>query len=82
MAESDRHSSPARAPKSQLTVEQSSTGGCWNLLKEDTPSPKTKNKPQQDGRRGVIMIKSNPTAAGWVTHKLENNNSREVLPLL
>ena len=25
------HSSPSRAPKSQLAVEQSSTGGHWNL---------------------------------------------------
>ena len=28
------------------------------------------------------MIKSNPTPAKWMTHKLENNNTKEVLPLL
>ena len=26
--------------------------------------------------------KSNPIPTGWVTHKLENNNTKEVLPLL
>ena len=28
------------------------------------------------------MIKSNPIPPGWVTHKLENNNTKEILPLL
>ena len=28
------------------------------------------------------MIKSNPILARWATHKLENNNTKEVLPLL
>ena len=28
------------------------------------------------------MIKSNPILSAWVTHKLEKNNAREVLPLL
>ena len=28
------------------------------------------------------MIKSNPIPARWATHKLENNNTNEVLPLL
>ena len=45
------------------------------------PTPKDK-KPQWDGRRDVITIKSDPTPARWVTHKLENNNTKEVLPLL
>ena len=54
------HSPPSvRAPKSQLTVEQPSTGGYWNLPKKDASCPKTKKKPQQDGRRGTIMLKSN-----------------------
>ena len=45
-------SPPARAPKSQLAVEQPSTGGCLNLpksnkqKKKDTQCPKTKKKPQ------------------------------------
>ena len=37
---------------------------------------------QQDGRRGAIMIKSNPIPARLVTHRLENNNTKEVLALL
>ena len=57
-------SPPARAPKSQQTVEQPSTGGHWSLPKKDTPCPKTKKKPQRDGRRSTIMIKSNPMPAG------------------
>ena len=28
------------------------------------------------------MIKSNPIPTGWATHKLENNNTGEVFPLL
>ena len=32
--------------------------------------------------RGAITIKSNPIPARLVTHKLENNNTKEVLPLL
>ena len=51
---------PVRAPKLQLAVEQPSTGGCRNPPKKDTPCPKTKKKLQQDGRRGAIMIISNP----------------------
>jgi len=40
-------SSPARAPKLQLTAEQLLTGGCWNIpkKKKDTPHPKTKQDP-------------------------------------
>ena len=75
-------SSPERASKLQLVVEQPSTGRHWNPTKKDTPCPKTKKKPQQDGRRGAVKIKSNPIPAGWVTHKLENNNTKEVLTLL
>ena len=51
------------------------------LTKKDTPHPKTKEKPQWDGRRGAITIKSNPITAGWVTHKLENAYTTEVHPL-
>ena len=77
-----RSSPPARTPKLQLAVEQPSTGGCWNLPKKDTSCPKTKKKPQKGSRRGTITIKSNPILYGWVTHKLEKNNTKEVLPLL
>ena len=52
------------------------------MLKKDTPCPKTKKKPQWDGRRDEITIKSNSIPAGWVTHKLENSKTKEVLPLL
>ena len=62
---------------------------CWTIIdrktleltKKDTPHPKTKDKPQWDGRRGAITIKSNPITAGWVTHKLENTYTTEVHPL-
>ena len=73
---------PARAPKSQLAIEQLSAGGCWNLPKKDMAHPKRKKKPQWDGRKGTIMIKSNPIPTSWMTLKLENNNTKEVLSLL
>ena len=53
-----RSSSPARTPKSQLTAEQPSTEGCWNPPKKDTLCPRIKEKPQQDGTRGTITLKS------------------------
>ena len=68
-----RASPPARAPKLQLAVEQPSTEH-WNPPKRGTTRPKTK-KLQRDSRRGTIMIKSNPTPIGWVTCKLDNNNT-------
>jgi hypothetical protein len=74
-----------RAQKLQPAVEQPLTGGCWDTpppKKKDTPHPKTKRKPQQDERRSTNTIKSNPIPAGWVIHKLESNNTKEVLPLL
>ena len=37
---------------------------------------------QEDGRRDAIRIKSNAISAGWVTHKLKNNNTKDGLPLL
>ena len=63
----DMCSSPARAPKSQLAVEQPLTGGWCNPPKKDIPCLKTKKKLQRDGRRDAIMIKSNPIPAGWVS---------------
>ena len=72
---------PARAPQLQLAVKQQLTGGHWNPPKKDTPRSKTK-KLQQDSRREAITIKSNPIPARWVTHRLENNNTKEVLALL
>ena len=65
------------------------TTSCWTIIdrktleftKKDTPHPKTKEKPQWDGRRGTITVKSNPITAGWVTHRLENTYTTEVHPL-
>ena len=75
-----------------LTPSCKSTGittNCWTIIdrktleltKKDTPHPKTKEKPQWDGRRGAITIKSNPITTGWVTHKLQNNYTTEIHPL-
>ena len=50
-------SSPARPPKLQLIVEQASTGECWIPQKKDTPCPRAKELPQQDGRRGEQSVK-------------------------
>ena len=78
------HSSPpVRAPKLQLVIEQPSTGGCWNSpkKKKNASHPKTK-KSQWDCRRGVITIKSNPIPTRWMAHKVDNNNTKEVAPLL
>ena len=78
--------SSARAPKFQLAVEQPLTGECCNSLKKkkkkDNPRSKTKNKLQWECRRGTNMIKSNPVYTGWAMNKLENNNTKEVFPLL
>ena len=43
---------------------------------------KKKKKPQGDSRRCAIMIWSNPIPAEWITQKLEENSTIEVLPLL
>ena len=75
-----------------LTPSCESTGittNCWTIIdrktleltRKDTPHPMTKEKPQWDGRRGAITIKSNPITAGWATHKLDNTYITEVHPL-
>ena len=53
-------SSPGRTPKLQLTAEHPSTGECWIPPEKDTPHPRAKEKPQQDGRRGEIALESHP----------------------
>ena len=63
----------ARTPESQLTAEQSSIGRHWNSLKKI--HPKTKEKLQLDGKRGVITIKSNPTTTGG-----QLTNWRTIIP--
>ena len=75
------HSLPlARAPESQLTAEQSSTGRHWNSPKK-IPHIQRQRRSHSETVRGAITIKSSPMAAGWVTHKLENNYTTEVHPL-
>ena len=49
-------SHPARAPKLDPPLKLPSVER-WNQPEKDTPHPKTKEKPQQDGRRGAVMIK-------------------------
>ena len=75
-------STPVKAPKSQLVVEQPLRGGSWNPIKKDNPCSKLKKKSQLDGRRGAITIKSNLIPSGWLTHRLENSNNKEILTLL
>ena len=53
-------SSPVRTPKLQLTAEQPLTGECWIPPRKDTPCPRAKEKPQQDGRRGKITFRIKP----------------------
>ena len=53
-------SSPVRTPKLQLAAEQLSTGECWIPPKKDNPHPRSKEKPQQDGRRGEIAFRIKP----------------------
>ena len=67
-----------RTPKSQLAIEQPLAGWCWNLPEKDTPHSRTKEK----GKRGAIRLNSNPIPIKWVTHKLENNNTKKILALL
>ena len=50
-------SSSKRIPKLQLAGEQSLTGECWIPQKKDTPCPRAKELPQQDGRRGEQSVK-------------------------
>ena len=50
--------SPVGTPKLQLVAEQPSTGEYWIPPKKDTPCPRAKDKPQQNGRRGAIAFKS------------------------
>ena len=81
--------------KSQLAVEQTSTGGWWNQQKWILHVQRQRSFLllivvfclfwffKQDVRKSSIMTKWNPISS-WclVTHKLESNNTKEVLPLL
>ena len=59
-------------PKSQLTIEplNSDHQKKKNLepteKEDDTLYLKTEKKPQKDGRRGTLTIKSNPIPTMWV----------------
>ena len=68
-----------KKPKSQLTAKQPSTKGL-EPSKRDILHPKTEKKPQQDGRKGAFMIQSIPIPCRWVTHKVENSYTAEVVP--
>jgi len=46
------------------------------------PTSKDKEEATASDREGTIKIKSNPIPARWVIHKLENTNTKEILPLL
>ena len=50
-------SSSVKIPKLQLIAEQLLTGEYWIPPKKDTPHPRTKEKPQQDGMKGKIMFR-------------------------
>ena len=50
--------------------------------KKDTPRPRTKEKPQREGQRGAIALKSHPVPSRWATLILENNDTKDVLALL
>ena len=69
-----RSSSPVRTPSLHLAAEQPSTGKCWIPPKKDTPYPRAKEKPQQDGRKGksAFRIKSH-------THQGRSESSNKTL---
>ena len=76
----DKHISPsARAPKLQLAVKQQEDAGTY---RKRCPKSKDKEEATARCRRGANTIKSKPIPAGWVTHRLENNKTKEVLTLL
>ena len=53
-------SSPVRTPTLQLAAEQPLTGECWIPPKKHIPHPRSKEKPQQDGRRSEIAFRIKP----------------------
>lgn len=77
-----RHSSlPVRAPKLQQAVEPPLTEDAGTQLKKRYLTSKDKEA-ERDSRRGTTTVKSHPIPAGWVTHRLDNNDTKEVLTLL
>ena len=53
-----------RTLESQLTAEQSSTKSILEPARKNTLHPKSKEKSQYDGWRGIIVIKSNHIPTG------------------
>ena len=53
-------SSPARTPKLQLALINHQQENVGSHQKKDTPCPRAKEKPQQDGRRGKIAFRIKP----------------------
>ena len=47
-----------RTPELHLAAEQPSIGEFWIPPKKDTPCPRAKENPQQDGGRGEIVFRS------------------------
>ena len=66
--------SPVRTLKLKLDAEQPSTGKCWIPPKKDTPRPKAKEKPRQDGRRGEITFSIKPH-----TYQKHSEGSNKIL---
>ena len=79
--EKDMHLPPPVRAKNQLLNNhwQEDAG---THQKKDTPHANTGKKPQQDGKREAVTTKSSPKPAGWVTHRWEKNNTKEILALL
>ena len=55
------------------------TGECWIPPKKDTPRPRAKKKPQQDGRRDKIALESNLLLVrdAWRTQNLVHARPRD-----
>ena len=66
---------PETARKLQLAAEQSLTEGHWNPPKKIPPS-------KDKGAATMRWYEGHSLNKGWVTHKLQNYNTKEILPLL
>ena len=62
------------ATRSWWLQSQPSTGECWIPPKKDAPGQRTKEKPQQDGKRGEIMFTVKP-----YTHQRYSEGSNKAL---
>ena len=55
------------------------TTSCWTVINKRTLVQRPRSHKMVGGAQ---KLKSNPMLAGWATYKLENNNAKELLPLL